>query len=205
MKINFTLFTFVLVCTLYSCNQKATLSEYKFSDKDPIMNCDGQDSKLLNEAIYSFEDDMSTYFKGSYNRLGRLDVFYSQFIGRSLKHMVNFEDLITPHTLEIFHVLKTKKDLWNPDSKVSKLNYYGSFFNCIVTNVQDKDFKTTLNALVTTHSMSPKMITERLLIKYRTVAKDNYLRAYVVFDLLYANLFDIDETKVKERNQADQN
>lgn len=201
MKANFNLFAFLLVCTLLSCNQDVTLSEYKFSDKAAVINCGGKDSKLFNEALYAFEDDITSFYKNKNNPNGNLPLIYSQFLRNYSGHRINYEELVTPHTLEVFKVLKTRKDLWDPNSSVSKLNYYGSFFNCIATNVQDKNLKPTLNALLTTHSMSPRMFTAPLLTQYRAAANDKYLSAYVAFDLFYAKLFDIDPTKVKEREE----
>jgi hypothetical protein len=205
MKTKLNLIAFSFLCTVLSCKNETTLSEYKFSDQEMVLNCEGQDSKLLNEALYAFEDNLKTFFKNNYTRNGDLYMFYSQFIPRDVKGMVPYEELMTPHTLEVFNVLKTKKELWNPENTVSKLNYNSSFFNCIATNVQDKDLKTTLNALLATHSMNPRMFTSPLVTQYRKVADDPYLRAYVAFDLFYAKLFDIDATKVKERENVDDN
>ena len=113
---------------------------------------------------------------------------------------VDYETLVTPHTMEVFNVLKTKKDLWSQEETDHNLNYYGSFFNCIANNVQNQNLKPTLNALLTTHSMSARMFSAPLVTNYNAAANDKYLSAYVAFDLFYAKLFDIDPNKVKERN-----
>lgn len=193
-------FLLLSICIFLSCNNHNTLSEYKYSDQETLLNCDSPDSKLWNEAIYSFENDIRVFYANNYySKDGDLYLFYSEFVVRYIKNMVAYEDLISPHTLEVFNVLKTKQELWNLDNTVSKLNYYSPLLNCIAANVQDKHLKTTLNALLSTHSMSPKMFTSPLSTQSRTVAIDPYLRAYVAFDLFYAKLFDIDVSKVKDR------
>ena len=190
----------LLVCTFLSCKNENTLSEYKYSDKETLLNCDSPDSKLWNEALYSFENDIRIFYANNYySKDGDLYLFYSEFVVRYIKGMVDYEDLISPHTLEVFNVLKNKSELWNLENSVSKLNYYSPLFNCIAENVQDKDLHATLNALLSTHSMSPRMFTSPLSTQSRTVANDPYLRAYVTFDLFYAKLFDIDVSKVKDR------
>lgn len=204
MKTKFKLFTFLLTLIIVNCNNEKTLTEYRFSDQDPVLDCiepgtDGLDNKLLNEALFSFEDDIKTFYRNKYNPEGKLDLVYSEFFARSVKGRVPFEDLVTPHTMEVFNVLKSKKEIWNPDNSENRLNYYNSFFSCIAANVEDKDLKTTLNALVSTHSMSQRLFIEPLMAKYRIVPTDNYLRAYTAFDLFYSRLFEIDPTKVKER------
>ena len=199
MKTNFNLFVVLLVVTLWSCKEEVKLSEYKFADKPTVINCGGEDEKLYNEALYAFEDDISSFYKNNNNPNGNLMLVYSQFLRNYETNRMNFEELVTPHTLEVFNVLKTKKDVWNPEGTESKLNYYGSFFSCIADNVKDQNLKATLDALLTTHSMSPRMFSSPLVTKYSIAASDKYLSAYVAFDLFYAKLFDIDPTKVKER------
>lgn len=199
MKTNFKLFAFLAVSILLSCKQEVTLSDYKFSDKPTVLDCGDKDSKLYNEALYAFEDDITSFYKNKNNPNGNLGLIYSQFLRYSDANRINYEELVTPHTLEVFNVLKTKKDLWNMESSVSKFNYYGSFFDCIAAHIQNQNLKPTLNALLTTRSMSPRMFTAPLITQYRAAAEDKYLSAYIAFDLFYAKLFDIDPTKVKER------
>ena len=198
MKQKFKLFYLLFTILVLSCGE-ATLSEYKFADRDPVLNCDDFDNKLLNEALFSFEDDIRTFYRKRYNPEGKLGLVYSEFLSHSIQGTVPFQDLVTPHTLEVFNVLKTKKELWDTESKVSKLNYYSPLFGCIASNIKNNGLRTTLNALVSTHSMSPRLFNDPLLGKYPIVEIDKYLGAYVAFDLFYAKLFDIDPTKVKER------
>lgn len=198
MKPILKLFSLFMIWTLLGCGE-TTLSEYKFSDREQVLTCEGMDSKLLNEALYAFEDDIKTFYRSKYNPEGKLGLVYSEFLSRSIQGTVPFQDLVTPHTLKVFNVLKTKKELWDIENKVSKLNYYSPIFGCIASNIKDNGLKTTLNALVSTHSMNPKLFNDPLIGKYPIVETDKYLGAYVAFDLFYAKLFDIDPTKVKER------
>ena len=191
---------FVLFCTIIACNKEASLSEYKYSNNDPLINCEGLDTKLWNEAIYSFEEDIKYYYSSRYNPDGKLDLVYSEFLVRSLKGIVPFEDFVSPHTFEVFKVLKTKAELWNIESSVSKLNYESSLLKCIASYVQNNDLKTTLNALLSTHSMNPRLFNDPLTTNRNLkISNDSGLRAYAAFDLFYARLFDVDETKIKER------
>lgn len=205
MKTHYNFIAILCLSLLLNCKNENTLSEYKFTNREMVLDCDGEDSKLLNEALYAFEDDIRTFYANNYySKDGDLYLFYSDFIVRDIKGMVIYENLISPHTLEVFNVLKSKSEMWNLENNVSKLNYYSPFFNCIAANVEDKNLKTTLNALLSTHSMSPRLFTSPLTTQSRIVASDPYLRAYVAFDLFYAKLFDIDVTKVKEHeNQVE--
>ena len=198
MNKNFKLIIILLAFTLVSCKKEATLSEYKFSEKGLVINCDGIDQKLINEALFAFEDDIiHFYMKGkSYQNEA---LAYSQFLREGINGTAKYNEIATPHTVEIFNVLKDNKALWNLDGSSSLLNYKSSFFTCIANNIQDQRLKTTLNALVSTNSMSPKLFGSALMSKYRSVSTDKYLAAYMAFDLFYAKLFNVDLTQVKER------
>ena len=81
------------------------------------------------------------------------------------------------------------------------MNYKSPLFNCIANNIQNKDLKTTLHALVSTNSMSPKLFGASLTSNYSAAMRDKYMAAYVAFDLYYAKLFNLDLSNVKESEQ----
>lgn len=156
------------------------------------------DSKLINEALFAFEDNISSFY-GKTSPNPSLQLAYGQFMRDALSDRANFLEIATPHTVEVFNVLKTKNNLWNMNNTASYLNYNSTFFNCITNNIQDKNLNTTLHALIETNSMNPKLFGAPLSTRYMTVLNDKYLAAYFAFDLFYAKLFDMDLTQVKER------
>ncbi|MBC3757587.1 hypothetical protein H7U19_04180 [Hyunsoonleella sp. SJ7] len=202
MKQKLNLIVFLIVITFCSCEKKAkekTLSDYKFAEKGIVLNCDGFDAKLLNEALFSFEEDIIAHYGKDNPNVTRA---YSQFVSYATRNRVKYSEVVSPHTVEIFEVLKTKSELWNPNSAKSKLNYDSPVFKCIVDNISDNNLKTTLNALLTTNSMSPKLFGPALQSKYSLAIRDKYLSAYMAFDLFYAKLFDVDLNQVKEKPKA---
>ncbi|WP_157805286.1 hypothetical protein [Confluentibacter citreus] len=201
MNSKFNLIVLALVVTLFSCKKETpvvSLSDYKYADKGLVLNCDGMDSKLINEALFAFEDDISSFY-GKTSPNSSLQLAYAQFMRDALSDRAIFSEIATPHTVEVFNVLKTKNDLWNMNNNASHLDYDSAFFNCIANNIQDKNLNTTLHALIETNSMSPKLFGAPLSSRYITVLNDKYLAAYFAFDLFYAKLFDVDLTQVKER------
>jgi len=199
MNLKLKLFAILLLTTIISCknatNEK-TLDEFKYSEKGIVLNCDNFDLKLLNEALFSFEDDITKAFGINNSTPARV---YSKFINNAMYSRIEYEYIISPHTLKIFEVLKTKEDLWNPESRTSKLNYNSDLFSCISNNIINTDLKTTLNALVSTNSMSPKLFGPAIQENYTLAIQDKYLSAYLAFDFFYAKLFDIDLTLVTEK------
>ena len=203
MNTKFKLIFFAIGFVLTSCKNEnqaetVTLSEYKFSEKGMPVDCDGIDSQLLNEAIFSFEDDIYTFFM-SRSPNPNLALTYAQFISTTNNDRVNYAEILTPHTVEIFEVLKTNAELWNINNSANNLNYNSDFFNCVSNNIRDNNLKTTLQSLLKTGSMSPKLFIAPLSARYSQALNDKYLAAYIAFDLFYAKLFDVDLTQVKER------
>lgn len=189
------LIAFLLVATLFSCKNESPFSNFKYADKTPIFTCENANSKLLNEALYSFEDDIDKHYKQA-NQNSRLDQAYSQIIRNSIFGRLKFEDIVSKHSVEVLEALKKEENLWNNDNPKSKLNYNSSALECISNNIKDTNLKTTLNALLSTNSMAPKLFGPALVSKYRNAISDKNLAMYVALDLYYAKLFDIDFSKV---------
>ncbi len=194
------LFVIALAINALSCKKNNTLSEYQFEEKGIVLNCDNTNLKLYNEALFSFEKDIETYYGNDKPNLIRA---YSQFIRSAVGGHAKYEDIISQHTLNIFEVLKDKNNLWDANNPKSYLNYNSPLVNCIAKNIQNKDLNTTLNALISANSMSPKLFGSPLMTNYSSVSRDKYLAAYVAFDLFYAKLFNIDFSKINlDRTEA---
>ena len=59
MNSNLKLIALFLGMTLLSCKNENTLPEFKYTDKPVALTCNDVNSKLYNEALYSFEDDIA--------------------------------------------------------------------------------------------------------------------------------------------------
>ena len=195
MNSKITLITCLLLFTVFNCKNESAFLDFKYADKPVAFDCQGVNSKLLNEALYSFEDDIVNHYKkGSQNY--RLDQAYSQIIRNSVFGRLKLEDIVSKHTAAVFEALKNEGSLWDANNSKSYLNYNSATINCISNNIKDKPLKDTFNALITTNSMSPKLLGTPLVTKYRSVLNDKNLAMYVALDLYYAKMFNINFDKV---------
>lgn len=206
MKINFKLLTlFLAITTLINCKQKKTLSNYKYSDKSPKITCSNSDTKLYNEALYSFEKDIFNFYVKGETDAYQVEA-YNQFLRDALNNDVPIKEIISSHTIEIFEVLKNESHLWNKNAP--NLNYNSNLVKCISSNIEDANLKSTFNALISTNTMSFKLFGPALITKYIYLNTDKFLATFIAFDLFYAKLFDIDFSKVnlnKVEQKADFN
>jgi hypothetical protein len=199
MKTSFKFFILLIFINFWSCKKQL---DYKYSDKEDFLKCDGINNQIYKEALFSFENDLKNYHG---NPNSDITSSYYSFLFRVLNGTIKPESFVSPHTLLVFEALKEDKELWNLESKRSKLNYSSAIIKCISKNIQDKDTKTTFNALLSVNSMDPKTFGISLTPKYKELVSDKHLALYVALDFIYAKLFDIDETKVMEKENVDAN
>lgn len=195
MNSKFTLITFLFVLTLYNCNKQNAFSDYKYSDKPEAIICEGIHSKLYNEALYSFEDDMLAFYQQKKQNTTLVQA-YSQFLRESIYDRLKLENVISKHSIDIFEALKNENDLWDATNTKSHINYNGKTISCIANNIKDQNLKTTFEALISTNSMSPKLFGTPLMTKYRNALSDKHLALYIALDLYYSKLFDVDLSQV---------
>ncbi|MDD7886725.1 hypothetical protein [Flavivirga sp. 57AJ16] len=197
MNLNPKFFALVLVLILFNCKNENTFSDYQYADRPVLLTCGDFNSKLYHEALYSFENDILSFY-GKNNKNASQTQAYNQFVRDAFYGRVRlkFEDMVSAHTLKVFEALKNENTLWDVNNTKSHLNYKSPMVSCIANSIQDTALKTTLNSLITTNSMSPKLFGAPLINKYRTAIKDKYLATYIALDLFYAKLFDVDLSKI---------
>ncbi|MBR9756507.1 MAG: hypothetical protein GYB39_00345 [Algicola sp.] len=192
----------VLATTLLSflaCKDtsKTTLN-YTYANEENSLKCENIDTKLFTEALLSFEDDITKYYDNNLNNRNRN---YSLFFKNASSNRLKLEEIVSPHSLEVFNALKTEKNLWNQDNS---LNYNHPIFTCIGSKISDKDLSTTFNALVSTNSMRRPLYEAALKNKHHLISQDNFLALYAALDYFYAGIFNIDPTKVTEEVEVSQ-
>lgn len=202
MKTLLKLTVVVLCLSFYSCKNEpaaATFNDYKYTDTENVLNCTEVDTKLYNEALLSFEDDI---VKAYNSRNNDPRVAYTTFFRTHLGNRVNFQDVVSPHTMKVFEALKGQPDLWNSDNSI---NYNAPIFKCLSSNFKNQSLATTFNALVQTNSMRLDLIGAPLQNEVKNASSDRYLSTYIALDMFYANLFKVDPTKVTEKPAVEEN
>lgn len=190
MKIRFIYFVICLI--LISCKEKQPELVLKYSDKPALINCNTNHSDLFNEAIYSFEEILIDNFA---NKNANLTNSYRNFLKESTNNTANYNNISNDHTLAVFEALKNVEGLWIKKGNEMSPNYNHEIFSCIGDNIQDKDLKATYNALLTTNSMSMRMLKDVLIAKSSRLNTDKYLATFVALELYYSKLSDVDLSK----------
>ncbi|MFL1011909.1 hypothetical protein [Flavisericum labens] len=203
MNTKLPLILFLSLFTLVGCKKDKTFTNYKYADKPAVISCEGVNSKLYNEAVYSFENDILNFY-GKGNQNTTLARSYIQTIRTSVNSQLKFDQIVSKHTYEVFEALKNETALWDANNNKSHLNYDGKTMGCISNNIKDQALKTTLDALLSTKTMSPKLFGAPLITKYNSAMNDKYLALYIALDLFYAKMFDFDFSKVNFDKPAEE-
>lgn len=191
MNSKITLIAFLLGITLFSCKKENEFKDFKYADKPMAFTCEGTNSKLLNEALYSFEDDITNHYSRS-PQMASLSKAYSQILRVSIYGNLKPEDMVSEHTVKVFEALKKEDNLWSNNT----LNYNSPALKCISSGIIDTNIKTTLNALLSTNSMAPKLFGAAIVTNYKNALADKNLAMYIALDLYYSKMFGVDFSKI---------
>ncbi|MCK8481434.1 hypothetical protein [Psychroserpens algicola] len=205
MKIKLTLIAIGLC--LFNCKQDGSQQDkvkldYKHASRTQVIDCDGVDNTLIQEALFAFEDDILNFYtpdKPIYSRA------YSLFVSQSLTGVADYPKMVSEHSKQVFEALKQDKSLWTTNPDGSRLNFNHPLFKCIGNEIADEPLSKTYNALIDTKSMSLRMFGDQLKRKTFGMKDDKYLATYVALELFYGKLYDVDFNKQSKDDNYEEN
>ncbi|GGG58082.1 hypothetical protein [Bizionia arctica] len=185
----------ITIClTLLNCKKDSeSFNNFKYATEENVLVCENLNTKLYLEALLSFEDDITDKYNPSNKDLRRS---YSFFTRDAIAGNANYQDIVSPHTMEVFEALKDDQDLWNADNSI---NYNSDIMTCVSNNFKNKGLQTTFHALISANNMRSDYFRAPLNKHVKNSNQDRYMATYVALDLFYANLFDVDPTQVTEK------
>lgn len=166
-----------------ACDSEPSFT-YQHAEKEQVLECTGIDSKLLNEALYTFEEDLQYGYGGEEKQLISS---YGRFLFTGFSGTAQYEQFASPHAIKIKEALVAEGIIIEGGAK-SNLNYDHPAVQCIIDKIEDKDLAQTLNALIDTKTMDPKLFNSRMRNFGRNAARNRYEAVYVALDTYYQKL-----------------
>ena len=170
--------------------------EYKYDDKPIQVGCSGVNDKLLNEALYSFFDDITVYYRTKSNDPSESGIStyeaYANYIYPGALGDADYKSIVSEHSKNVMKELRKETQLWDKKPAMSNLNYNSEFVNCLIENFKDKDMATTIRALNTANSLTPKLMAERFRLTIKAALDDPNYGMYIALDTYYQYLFDLE-------------
>jgi hypothetical protein len=182
---------FVLIVS--ACNEPLA---YKYDDKPMQVSCSGANEKLLNEALYSFFDDITVYYRTKSNdpSEGGMSTYeaYANYVYSGALGDADYKNIVSEHSKNVMNELRKETQLWDKKPAMSNLNYNSEFVNCLIENFKDKDMATTIQALNTANSLTPKLMADRFRLTIKAALEDPNYGMYIALDTYYQYLFDLE-------------
>ena len=191
-KTRIILLAMTIVLGLGSCGESI---EYKYTNRDHVVTCEGMDQDLMNEALYSFEDNIAkatpnnNYGVGSplYYSFG-----YASYIYRGVMGESDYQKIASQHTQKLAKAI-AKEPIWTGTKPNIKLDYTSPFVSCLVENVAQEDLKRTFDNLKSANTMDIKLMINIFMKEVGQTATDRDLAVIVALDTFYRHL--INETE----------
>lgn len=181
-------FVFSVSILILSCSQTPQI-QYKYSDKEQPVTCSDKNDALLNEALHSFEDDISKYnTRPTKTRI----TAYEKYIYKGMLGTIAYKDIVNEHSLVIRDQL-IEAGIINKNKQGSNLNYNHTAVQCIINNIESPDKKRVINALIQANSMNPTLLSSKFRGFGSYADKKRYEATYIALDSYYQNLVDIEK------------
>ncbi|MDG5491526.1 hypothetical protein [Psychroserpens sp. SPM9] len=202
MKLKLTLLV-VCLC-LFNCKDDKPQNvafDYKYPSVEKLIDCEGMDTALFQEAVQSFEEDLGNFYTPDKPILSRA---YSLFVSQAVSYKVDYRTMVSEHSKKVLEALKQDKNLWTTNPDGSKTNFSHPIFKCIGPKIKDEPLRKTFNALIDTNSMSLRMFGDQLRRKTFGMKDDKNLALYVALDLYYSRIYDMDFSQEVPKTEAKQ-
>jgi len=199
--ISIKLLLLLLMFNLVNCkkeNNTSSISEYQYADQPQTINCSSADSKLLNEALYTFENDIVNFYDAKQKTVVRA---YNAFTRKAVSNKKPaFEEFVSEHSVNIGKAISATGIF-----KAGGLDYNNDLIRCIGDNMAKGDLKTTFNALLTTNSMNKTLYGPALIGQASSMGKDKYLGLYVALEYFYSEINKIDFSQIDFEKRDEEN
>jgi len=173
-----------IAITIFSGCEKPL--EYKYQDKESIVICPGIDTKLANEAYYSFREDLAQYAIKTVRQVEYPDYQYSLalHIFNGASGTADYKAIASEHSLAVFEKLKNEEQIWL-NSETGELDYNSDFITCLIESIQDKKLSQALLALRKVNTISTFSMAEDYRTSIKNAETDKAYAMFIAFESYY--------------------
>jgi len=185
---------FLLLISILALGACKEPIEYKYQDRELGIECTGLDSKLAQEAYYSFRNDLAEYTMKNMVEIDYHNYPFSLalFVFKGAEGTADYKDIVSPHTIKILNELKKETQLWDLQSDKSNLNYHSEFINCLIEGIQNDEVKQAIVSFREVNSQNPKSFAELYRTSIVDADKDLNFATFLAFEIYYQYLYDLE-------------
>jgi len=190
--------TLIIIASYYSCG--GDLLEYKYQDKELNINCTQIDIPLMKEALYSFEDDIASFYNNENYSPGTRIYYhfgYANFIYTGATGEADFQNIVSTHSLSILSKLRKEPELYIEKKDASNLNYQHEYVQCLINQIKNAEIKDKIKTLLSVDFLTPKNMAEFYRVNIEDAKTDKHFALFIALDTYYQYLIDLEESNLK--------
>lgn len=178
----------IVALSFWSCQDDFA---YKYADKEAVIECDQINQKMLNEAMYSFQEDVAEHFNfRSYSP--STPVYYqwgfASYAYNGSQGTAPYEEIVRDQSKLILLELVKQKGLFNKDNGQFALNYKHPLVTCLIDKISDDPLRSTIQTLVDVDQMNARLLAEPLRKNIKRLAEDKHLILFMGLATYYPQL-----------------
>lgn len=183
-------FLIITIVTLISCSKSFP---YKYQNEEQVIDCPNIDTKLMNETLYAFKEDISRYFLKEIQEKDYLIFSYSynQYIYRGAKGNLLYNEIVSDHSIKVYNELLKQDNLFIKIKGKSNLNYKNEFVQCLIKNIKNKEIKNKIIDLINVDYLSPDVMAENYRVASSDVETDPNFLLFIALDTYFQRLLDL--------------
>ncbi len=185
------LFLLLVSSLLLSCSKPFP---YKFDKEPQVIDCPNANNALLNEALYSFKDDIQRFFLIEVQEKDYLNFqfSYAQYIYRGAANMLYYNEIASPHTLLVFKELEKQEGLLRELKGKSNLNYDHEWVECLIGKIKSDELRKQINYLLDVNYLSPEVMAETYRSSINPAETDPNFLLFIALDTFYQRFMQLD-------------
>ena len=190
--------TLIIIASYYSCG--GDLLEYKYQDKELTIDCKEIDIPILKEALYSFEDDIASFYNNENYSPGTSIYYqfgYANFIYTGSTGEADFKNIVSPHSLSVLSELRKEPELFIEKKGASNLNYQHEFVQCLINQIKNTEIQDKIKTLLSVDFLTPKNMAEFYRVNIEDAKTDRHFALFIALDTYYQYLIDLEESNLK--------
>lgn len=172
--------------------------DFKYTDRDKVLNCKDADNKLMQEALYSFQDDIGKATPNNRYKEGTPPYYkfaYANYIYKGVNEEANYQEIASLHSIAIADLLHDDQDLWVGSKPNIKLNYQSNYVQCLIDNFDNKAVKQTFQNLNEANSLSLRLLVDTFMLNVKDAETDKDFALFIALDTYYRPLLNRDFSK----------
>ena len=195
MKEKFILLISLLVLVV-SCDKTPKVN-YKYSDQPDLYDCSEiQEMELIKESVYAFESFIVNNY--AFRHPGDVEKAYINFLRNAESNLIPMAELFDDHMKAIVSKLKNTDNLWVHNGEEFKFNFQHPLAKCIGNNLDNDQFKSVYNALVSSNTYKTTLVAPSIREQAYYLNLDRALTTLVAMDMFYSKVMELDLSLSKE-------